>query len=68
MSTTVKSNLSDYNDTPCPRCGVSCNPVKKTKDGSIKFKKHYCDNGYELSPKFRDFKVSRSGEPIEPKE
>lgn len=68
MSMIVKNNLEDYNGTPCPRCGLPCDPVKKLKDGSIRFKRHYCDSGFETSAKFREFKVDKNGEPIAPKD
>lgn len=68
MSTTVKSKSEYYELTPCPRCGVTCKPVKELKGKIVLFSKHYCDNGEEISPKFRDFKVDRQGEFIGPKE
>lgn len=53
-----------YEILDCPRCNTECKPIRINKNDSVTYESHECNNGYELLPRRRSFRIAANGELI----
>ena len=51
---TATEKIKEYDNLDCPNCGKSCKPVGVSKNGTVKYKNHWCEtpgfgNNYQFS-------------------
>ena len=51
-----------YEILHCPRCDQECKPTRLNKSGSVTYEPHVCQNGYELEPRKRSFRINATGD------
>ena len=58
----MKQQLKNYDELECPICEKVCKPDAIRKNGTVVYKTHNCNNGYEFVDVKRHFEINVDGE------